>query len=226
MRLNKNESYHDEMPWGIDALDVGDTPGLGGLTLVLGDRAWPVRNPGYKGHVKFARRALAAGPVRAAVQLTASNVVPEIADVSVRTTFIIYAGHRESEVRAAVAGCPTPALLAPGLTRLPREETFVDKSLGCLGSWGRQDDRIGQIGMGLIVPPERLADVVELADQRQLRCRAADGVFRYWIIGEWRRGRRFPIAPSAGNWSKQLGELAAQLHRPARVSIGPVETLR
>ncbi len=225
IKFNKNENYHNEMPWGIDALHVNDTPGLGGLALVVDGKVHPVRNPGCKGHIKFNKRMLTSGPVRAAVEVTARNVVPAMPDLSVRMLFVIYAEHQESEVRAKVTGGPPSMLLAPGLTRLPREEAFVDRSLGCVGSWGWQEDKIGEIGMGVMVPPDRLKDVVDLADQRRFHCTGADGALRYWIIGDWRRGRRFPVGRTIANWQAELKELAAGLHSQPKISVGSPEQL-
>jgi len=197
-------SYHTEQAWGMDALHVGDTSGLGGLTLYLGDREQIVRNPNCKGPIKFTERMLTSGPIRAAVEITAENVVPDRPDLAVRFLCIIYAGHQESEIRVTVSGAGGSLLMAPGLTKLPREQHFFDNSAGCLGSWGWQEDVIGEVGLGLIVPPERLKNMVELAGQRRLRCQCPDATLRYWIIGDWRRGRRFPIAPTISYWKREL----------------------
>ena len=49
-------SYHQEAPWGIDALHVGTTCGLGGLTIYQGDKPHWVYNPAGKGKIEFAKR--------------------------------------------------------------------------------------------------------------------------------------------------------------------------
>jgi hypothetical protein len=220
-------SHHAEQPWGIDALHVNDTSGLGGLTLYLGDRSWVVRNPGCKGDLKFTRRMLTAGPVRAAVEIRVDNVIPDKPDLSVRYVCIIYAEHQESEIRVAVDGAvdgaPADMLLAPGLTKLTREKRFIDKSLGCLGTWGHQDDIIGEVGVGLIVPPEKLKKVVELPGETRLLCENSDGTLCYWIIGDWRRGRRFPVEPTVTDWRRRMQSLGGLLHRNVEVTLGALE---
>jgi hypothetical protein len=221
----KKANYHHELPWGIDALHVNDTPGLGGLSLALDKGVWPAHNSARDGHVKFSKRIVAAGPVRAMVEVTARNVVPARPDLAVRVRHTIYAEHQESEVCVDVGGGPRGMLMTPCLVKLKREQTFVDRRLGCVGSWGRQDEKIGEIGLGVIVPPERLKDVVESADHRQLRCDGSAGKLRYWIIGDWRRSRRFPVGPTILDWRDELRDLAAQLHRPTGVLLGAVETL-
>ncbi len=221
--LRKNDDYHHELEWGMDALHVGNTSGLGGLTLYAGDRAWIVRNPGCKGALKFTKRMLVSGPIRAAVEIKVANIIPDKPDLSLRILCITYAEHQESEIRVAADGAGQSMLLAPGLTKLPHEKSFVDKSLGCLGAWGWQENSIGEVGLGLIVPPVKLKKVIDLAAERRLQCDFSDGMLRYWIIGDWRRGRRFPVAPTIDNWRKEMQTLAAILHRDVRVTIGSAD---
>ncbi len=222
--LQNGVNYHQETEWGIDALHVGETSGLGGLTLYVGDREYPVQNPAGKGGVKFTKRVLFAGPIRAAVEITAANVIAAKPDLTARMVCIIYAEHQESEVRVSVTGAEQSVLLAPGLIKLPREQRFTDRPLGCLGTWGHQQHVIGDVGMALIVPPDRLKDVVELDGETRLKCEIPDGTLRYWVIGDWRQGRRFPVAPTVTNWRREIGALAGLLHRDARVTIGRAET--
>jgi len=213
--------YHYEQEWGVDALLVGKASGIGGLTLYAGDRSWPVQNPGDVGDVKITKRMLFSGPIRAAVEVVAENVTPDHPDLAVRLVCLIYAEHRESEIRATVRGAPEGALLAPALMKLTREETFVDRPLGALGAWGFQDDSIGEIGMALVVPPDRLKRVVDLPHERHLLCPLPQGNLRYWILGDWRRGRRFPVAPTIDNWHGEVRNLANRLHHAVGVTIRP-----
>ena len=222
----KGVGYHAERPWGIDALHVGKTSGLGGLTVYVGDRACLVQNPAGKGHVKFTKRMLAAGPVRAAVEFAAGNVVPDRPGLSFRIVCLIYAEHQESEIRVSAPGAASGMLLAPGLNKLRREKTFLDKAAGCLGVWGFQQNAIGDVGMAVIVPPGKLKDMVELAAERRLRCDFSDGALRYWIIGDWARGRRDPAAATLATWRRDVHALAQRLHRDVQATLGAVERVR
>jgi hypothetical protein len=212
-------SYHAETEWGIDALHVGKTSGLGGLTLYQGDQAWRVQNPAGEGQVKFTKRVLTRGPVRAAVEITAENVVPDRPDLKVRLCCIIYAERQETEIRATVTGASGEVILAPGLVKLPRETAFAEAESGCYGTWGFQEAAIGEIGLGLIVPPSAVVDVVDLPDERRVRCRTSGGKLRYWLIGDWRRGRQYPIAPTVQNWRREMRELADRLIDDVRVKL-------
>ena len=212
-------SYHAENEWGIDALHVGKTSGLGGLTLYQGDQAFLVQNPAGEGNVKFTKRVLSRGPVRAAVEITAENVVPDRPDLKVRLCCIIYAERQETEIRATVTGADGEVVLAPGLVKLPRETFFAEAENGCYGAWGFQEAAISDIGLGLIVPPSAVVDVVDLPEERRVRCRTSGGKLRYWLIGDWRRGRQYPIAPTVQNWRREMRELAGLLIDDVRVEL-------
>ncbi len=219
-------SYHEETEWGIDALHVGEASGLGGLALYVGDKAYPVQNPAGKGEVKFTKRMLTAGPVRAAIEIAANNIVPDNPELTVRILCLVYADRQETEVRVSVAGADGEVVLAPGLVKLPRDRFFTDPKKGCFGSWGWQESAIDEIGMGLIVAPEAVIDVLDLPEERRVRCGLDEKAeLRYWLIGDWRRGRQYPIAPTIDNWRKELEALAGLLLHDVKVEIGKPEEL-
>lgn len=223
-------SYHYETDWGIDALSTAKTGGIGGITLYRDDLAIPVWNPVGKGNIELEKQQLFAGPVRAAIRITARHVLP---DETPRTppvvmTCLIYAGRQESEVRVTA---PAGWDIAPGLNKLAKEKTFFEKSAACLGTWGYQLPEIGEIGMALLCDPADAKAVVETPDQRNLRLRAAPGdndsvgTARYWLIGDWRRGRPHPVAPTVDNWSREISQLAAALNSDVSKAIGTPETV-
>jgi len=219
-------SYHEETDWGIDALHVGQTPGLGGLTVYVDGKPYPVQNPGGQGDVEFDKRMLTAGAVRAAVEVRARHIVPDRPELSVRLVCLIYDEHQETEVRARIVGDAGEAVLAPALVKLTRERFFALPERGCFGSWGWQEDVIGEIGLGMIVDPQTVRQVVELPDQRRVLCAVPAGRLRYWLIGDWRRGRQFPVAPTVDNWREELVELADRLVHDVSVEIGTPEETR
>jgi len=219
-------SYHKETDWGIDALHVGKTSGLGGLTLYVDSKAWLVQNPAGKGNVKFTKKILTQGPIRAAVRITAKNIVPDQPELKVQMLCLIHAERQETEIRVTVSGAKGEVLLAPGLVKLPRERFFADQTAGTFGSWGWQESAIGDIGMGLIISPRVVEKVIDLKDERRILCRIPDGKLRYWLIGDWRRGRQHPVAPTIDNWHWELNELADRLLSDVRVTIGQPEKIQ
>ncbi len=221
------KSYHSEVSWGIDALHVGQTCGLGGLRLCQGDKALLVFNPAGKGKVKFTKKQLTSGPVRAGVEITASNVVPAKPDLTVRMLCLIYAERQETEIRVQVTGADGEVVLAPGLNALPREDTFVDLARGTLGAWGWQEDVIGDVGTGVLFDPKRTDGRIDLPKERCVKLRTTGGgKLRYWLLGDWRRGRQHPIAPIVRNWQEALAALANLLVNDATLAIGRAEALK
>ncbi len=208
------QDYHTEQPWGIDALHVGKTSGLGGLTLYRGDKEYPVQSPAGEGHVQFSHRVLGAGPVRAAVEIVARNVFPEAPEAEVVLRCLVYAGHRESEIRVRLPKGFEDAQCAPGLLSLAEETPFFDQDAGCLGAWGWQEDGIGDIGLAVMAPPEHIETVIDAPGERRIRCVAQADGFRYWIAGDWRRGRQYPVAPTVDNWKWETARLAGLLRQP------------
>lgn len=215
------QSYHDETPWGIDALSTAKTSGCGGLTLYLDGKAYPVQNPVNVGNVKFVKRFLAQGPVRCAVEIQASNIVPGRPDITVTIRPTIYAGRQESQIDVTVTGVDDEVEIAPGLIRLQREKAFAEPGRGFFGNWGWQMPGIGEIGMGVIGPPGQFRGVVDLPDERQYKWQTSDRQLRYWIIADWRRGRQYPVAPTGDNWKAELAALAKELLTPVAIEVGP-----
>lgn len=218
------ESYHSEVSWGIDALHVGKTSGLGGVSLYVGDRAYPVQNPAGEGEVKFEKKLLTKGPVRAAIEIAGTNVVPAHPEWKVSSLCIVYAERMETEIQVTVTGPKGANVVGPGIVKLPRERVFADPGIGAWGSWGYQEAVIDEIGMGLMATPTDFAGLEDLEAERRIKLRTDEnGRVRFWLIGDWRRGRQHPIAPTIDNWQKELTALAAKLYRNVKVEIGSAE---
>ena len=86
---------------------------------------------------------------------------------------------------------------------------------------------IGEIGMGLIAPPKTLEAVADEPSERRIKYRTIDGgELRYWLIADWRRGRQFPVAPTAEDWRKQLHNLSMLLLHEPGITIGSPKSVR
>lgn len=219
-------SYHSETPWGIDALHVGKASGLGGLTIYANDKPFIAQNPAGDGKVEFKKRQVCHGPIRAVAEIVARNILPQKPDVTLQIRCVIYAERQESQVDVKVVGADGPVLLAPGLVKLTHEQAFTEPRSGFIGSWGWQETGIGDIGMAIMTSPDRIVDVVDLPEERRVRCRPDESnMLRYWIIGDWRRGRAYPAAPTLTNWNHEVGELAKLLLHDVQVSLGSAQSV-
>jgi len=221
--LKEGINYHKESEWGMDALLIGDSAGVGGLTLYLGGKDYPLYGAAEDRNLAFSQRVLFQGPIRSAVEININGISPDTPHASLRLVCVIYAEREESEIRAEMNPALQGALLAPGVTRLVRERVFFDEKLGCFGSWGWQDDEIGNVGLGIIVPPERLHGFIECPLERRVCCSIGGKKLRYWIIARWAKGYRFSIAPTIQNWKRDLTELAWKLHNSPQISLSPPE---
>ena len=95
------------------------------------------------------------------------------------------------------------------------------------GSWGRQTPVIGRVGMGLLFSPREYCGLLETEKERKVRLRLGpDQNLRYLIVADWRRGRRFPIAPTVENWRRELRSLALCRQNPLEVRVGKPERVR
>ena len=217
-------NYHEEQEWGIDTLHVGTTSGLGGVTLYEEDAEHLAQSPAGEGDVAFEHRVIGVGPLRSAVEIEMTNVVPGQPDAVVLMRCYADADQQHSEIQVQLPPELAEMDIAPAMMKLEEEDYFIDETLGVIGLWGRQGDDIGEIGMGLIAPPDQIVDVVDAGHERRFRCQTEDQVLRYWIIGEWRRGMQYPVAPSLANWRRTLSELAPLLNEPPRIALGAGES--
>jgi hypothetical protein len=202
-------NYHAEQAWGIDALHVGKTSGLGGLTIYLDGKEYPVQSPAGEGHVTFEHNVLGSGPVRAAVEIIASNVFPDQPEKKVNLRCFIYARNAGTEINVQLPEGLENAQIAPGLMNLP--EGVNGQSGNTFTVWGRQGDEIGEIGLAVALDPSAKPTVQQLDTERRFVCDVQESSFRYWIRGGWRRGTQYPVSYGPQNWQREVLEWAAEV---------------
>ena len=134
----KSQDLQVESLWGMDALSVRDTSGIGGVTLYVNDQPFVVRSPGGNGVVKFEKTLVEQDNNHAVVEMKASNVGPANDLYTVRLRFAIEAGHRESAVEVLVDGAANndKIELGIGLTNFPRQQYVLDPKAGVMAVWG------------------------------------------------------------------------------------------
>ena len=204
-------NYHEEQDWGMDALHVGQTGGLGGITLYVNGDCYPVYSPEGKGGIVWSKRLVTMDDDQVTVELLAENVGPSEAPYRVTFTCMALADRADSPIEVVVEGGPEGAdlELGIGITRMPQESFAIDTAAGTMGSWGVQDYKIGWIGLGIVFPPKRYLRLIDTPDEHQvvLEIKAGEPV-RYHIQGDWLKGRRFPRSPVLRNWMDDLRNTA------------------
>lgn len=205
-------SYHEEQDWGMDVFHVGTTPGLGGVTLYVNDKPYPVWSPEGKGDLVWSKRLVSENPEAVTVELTAEKVGGGLFPAyTVRFRCTALAERRDSPIEVTVeGGLPEDTLaLGIGITKLTQETFTQDSDLGILASWGVQDPVIGTIGLGVVYPVASFLRFVDLADQHQVVIKLAKATpVRYHIQGDWLNGRRFCRCPTMANWMADLKSTA------------------
>lgn len=227
-------NYHEEQAWGIDALHVGETCGLGGATLYVNGVAYPVYSPGGKGPIRWSKRLVSETPEAVTVELRAENAGPEDAPYTVRflcsahaaveeqtEAFVFPDGsigevsrgarliqRKDSPIEILVeGGRPEDVLeLGIGLTRLPHEQFALETQRGVMAARGAQDPAIGPVGIAVIFPRAAYLRYAALPEEHQVILRIEKGkALQYAIQGDWLNGRRFPRCPSLMDWVRELG---------------------
>jgi len=207
-------NYHAEQDWGMDALHVGTTCGLGGVTLYVNGEANPVWSPEGKGDIAWSKRLVSQTDDAVTVELLAENVGPAAHPYTVRFHCSAFPGRKDSPIEVTVEGGKDGDVLelGLGLTKLPQESFAVDMDAGVMASWGFQEAAIGTIGMGVIFPRDAFVRCTDRPDYHEAVVRIEKGTpLTYCIQGDWLRGRRFPRCPTLSNWLDELRETAQEV---------------
>nr|HPO14921.1 DUF4861 family protein [Candidatus Hydrogenedentota bacterium] len=209
--MNAGESYHGELEWGIDALHVNDTCGLGGITLYVNGKPYPVYSPNGKGAIVWSKRLLEENKNAISIELTAEKAGPEAAPYTVRFKCTALAHRKDSPIQITIdGGNPSDALeVGLGIRKLPQELFAHDADAGLLANWGIQEPAIGWIGLGLVYPKSLALRTEDLPNEHQVIVKAEHGKpLTYHIQGTWLKGRRFDRCPTISNWMGDLKETA------------------
>ncbi len=212
--LGNNAAYHQEQPWGIDALHVGETCGLGGVVLYVNGIGYPVWSPSGEGGVEWSKGLVEEANDAVTIRMEAVNVGPAETSFRVRFHCGINAGERHSRIEVTVLdGNPEAELaLGIGLVRLPEEESVVEKELGIIAIAGEQESGIGPIRMAVLYDPEALLRVRKEETRQEAVVRAKHGVpVVYAIQGDWLRGRASSEPSPLEDWVQELREVSQDI---------------
>lgn len=215
-KIKEGKSYHkDQNGWGMDILHVGETGGIGGLTLYVNGVSYSVRNDKNLNDPIFTGKLVSESLEEITLEFTTNNVGPKTNPYTIKIRPSAIAGHYESPVEVVIeGGSPDDHIeLGIGLTRLHEEEFFYDKNIGIMGNWGFQEPEIGWIGMGVIFSPDGFIRIENVTDEHRVVVKCEHNVpLTYYIRGEWLRGNQFPCCPAPTDWFKKLKTTAQGLN--------------
>lgn len=211
--FSTSSNYHVEQDWGMDALHVDNSCGLGGVTLYVNGIGFPVWSPDGKGEIMWTKGFVSQTEDAVTVETTALNVGPVEGRYSVHFLCTALAGRKDSPIQVTVeGGAPGDRLeLGIGITRLDEETFGVDSAAGIMASWGLQDVEIGTVGLGILFDPDTFVRITDDPEQHQVVVRMTSGQpVCYRIQGDWLNGRRFPRCPVLSNWMDELRNAVSQ----------------
>jgi len=204
--------------WGVDALDPGDTAGLGGLSVWDGATRLPLFGPSAP-QAKIT--VLGLGPVRALVKAEFPAVRTAAGEIALTVFHSAFADNIYSREDVVIAGkSGLPVALGPGLQKLAGETPAFERAKGVFSAWGRGADKAGEIGLAAVFSPADFADLAEAPADHCLKLGGRAGrTLTYWLAGGWERGVTTPGVPAAKNWAAKAVDLAARLLVPVKVEF-------
>jgi hypothetical protein len=223
--LVPSENYDFEHEWGMNVLSSGETSGIGGLTIWEDGKALPAFEGAGTKVTTIKRRIVATGPVRATVAVTLTGIGTGQDRYEVQERFSIYANGRYSENHVRIVSTNTSRAIrfGPSFIKMQNDHSFFDAAKGYFGSWGRQNNTVQEIGQGAILPIDMASLHSENNERHIVLQTMSNQELTYYTLGDWRRGRMFPVAPVVTNWEKEVKALAARLHNPVHVTTGKCE---
>lgn len=200
--------YHRNSKWGQDVLKVGTALGIGGFGVIENGK---VAKASY---TRRSHRVVATGPLRAAMDLVYDDWETSGRKLALTARVGAFAGQHWGYADLALKaldGKPLPELVT-GVVKHPDTELISDRTAGVLGRWGRQALGDGEkpgdadLGLGVAVPPARIAAFGEDAVNSYAAITPGDGTASYRYMADW--GREADPAKSATQFGDRLRAVA------------------
>ena len=210
-----HDHYHKDQGEGMDMYNVGKSRGCGGTGVWDGKQLYTSHN--YKSW-----KVLANGPVRAIFELSYDSWDAGGAAVSEVKRFTVDAGHQFDRIDSTFTFAGPALTVAVGLNRNPADKgqqpqiaTIRDTASGALLQWVEQADN-GAFGTAVVLPGA--TGYAQDALNELVLAKVTSGQpLRYYAGAAWDRAAR---VTSATEWKAQIGQLAARVSNPLRLSIG------
>ncbi|MGZ5425159.1 MAG: DUF4861 family protein [Candidatus Aminicenantales bacterium] len=203
---------------GMDVLDLGESAGLGGLSVWDGATRIPLFGPAAP---QAKLTVISPGPVRGLLKAEYPAVKTAGGDVSLTVFFSAFADNSYSRQDVVIASkSDAPVLLGPGIQKLAGETWSLDKAKGSLAAWGKGAGKAGDVGLAAIFAPADLSGVDDAGLDHALKLAGRAGhKLTYWVAGAWERGISAPENPPAKGWARRVDDLAARLLVPVKIEF-------
>jgi hypothetical protein len=213
--------HHVQSFRGMDTLKVGTTSGLGGVVMKTPSGKMQPSQAAIKGTV------IASGPARSIIKLEQEPFSNETGKFQVTRTATIYAHHFETTVDETVSILEVTGEGQYGIgIRKDKIMEFVPSvEDGVFLQWHNQGDDMGDCGIGLLLPPEKIAEVSDDdADDHMILFKdtleAGKKIeYRFIAVSAWKRGGYIGSLEEF----KGLAKSVANLQLPINISLGADE---
>lgn len=213
--------HHVQSFRGMDTLKVGPTSGLGGVVMKTASGKTQPSQAAIKGTV------IASGPVRSIIKLEQEPFTNEAGKFQVTRVATIYAHHFETTVDETVSILEVTGdgQYGIGIRKDQIMEFVPSVEDGVFLQWQNQGDDMGDCGIGLLLPPEKIAEVTD-EDEADHMILFKDTLeagkkieYRFIAVSAWKRGGYI------GSFEefKVLAKSAADLQLPIDVTLGADE---
>ena len=228
------DNYHVMEAWGRDIMAVGNSPGIGGLALMIGDslyRLGVLPNDTVNNVQRTSFQIITEGPVRSVMQLQYNNWKPDgtTRSYSIKEKPAIWPGMYAYQNTASISGLKGDETLLISMNNLDRtdpiKEINVDDQWVVLLTHDRETyNKEWILGLALIVPKESYQGFAEaptagrLAQAYLAKMRVQENQpITYYAVGGWELSNE--AFKDSASFQQYVQDLARQLTAEVEVQV-------
>lgn len=194
----KSGHYHDDTGEGLDFYGVGKSRGCGGLGIWEGGKLY------VSGHWQ-SYEIKESGGDRAVFRVDyAPWKLPDGREVSETRTFTLEKGSNLTRCESTLTSSESELVVGIGIAKGPGGELYQNKEKGVMAYWQAEDAKNGSIGLGVVVPPDKIVGFAQEGPNNLILIKVKPGVpFTYLTGACWSKGLDFR---TFDQWKSYLGE--------------------
>jgi len=209
--------YHTDHGQGLDCYKVGHAQGCGGTAIWADGKRFTTGTKGWR-----TQKTLANGPIRLVFELTYDPIDVNGIQVSETKRVTLDAGQNLNHYQCTfTTDKPDPDLtVCPGIMEHNDRPVIkvMHKDQGWMTNWDAGDYKInGNVGVGLVIDPKLLADMVDVDDHLLAIAKATPGeALNFWAGAGWDRSGDFANNQDWDNYNQQWAE---RIGSPLRITL-------